>query len=169
MTPPANIAVIVFELSEHRYALPLSDVREVLAIPTIVPLPKAPPIVEGVVNIRGVVVPVMDIRALFRLPAQLPHPADHLLVARAGARLVALRVDRVLGLELMDPHDTQDAAAITPRTEYLVGVARRRDGLVMLHDLGTFLAAAEASDLDDALAGSQSVGASSVASGPAPP
>lgn len=163
MTPAAKIAVVVFELNEHRYALPLADVREVLAVPAIVPLPKAPTIVEGVVNIRGVVVPVMDIRARFRLPAQPPHPADHLLVARAGARLVALRVDQVLGLELMDPHDTQDAAAITPRTEYLVGVARRRDGLVMLHDLGAFLADAEASDLDDALASSPSVGASLVA------
>src|SRR5471032_2888724 len=162
MTPAADIAVVVFELNEQRYALALTDVREVLAIPTIVPLPKAPPIVEGVVNIRGVVVPVMDIRARFRLPAQLPHPADHLLVARAGARLVALRVDRVLGLELVDPHDTQDAAAITPHTAYLVGVARQRDGLVMLHDLGTFLAETEASDLDDELAGSPSVGASSV-------
>ncbi len=163
MTQAAKIAVVVFELNEHRYALPLTDVREVLAIPAIVPLPKAPTIVEGVVNIRGVVVPVMDIRARFRLPAQPPHPADHLLVARAGARLVALRVDQVLGLELIDPHDTQDAAAITPRTEYLVGVARQRDGLVMLQDLGAFLADAEASDLDDALAGSPSVGVLPVA------
>ena len=163
MTPVANVAVIVFELNEHRYALPLTDVREVLAIPTIVPLPKAPSIVEGVVNIRGVVVPVMDIRTRFRLPTRPPHPADHLLVARAGARLVALRVDRVLGLELMDPHDTQDAATITARTEYLVGVVRQRDGLVMLHDLGTFLADAEANDLDDAMAGSPSAASWSVA------
>ena len=83
ITPAAKTAVVVFELNEHRYALPLTDVREVLALPAIVPLPKAPTIVEGVVNIRGVVVPVMDIRARFRLPARPPHPADHLLVARA--------------------------------------------------------------------------------------
>ena len=160
---PATLAVIAFELNEHHYGLPLVDVREVLAVPTIVPLPKAPTIVEGVVNIRGVVVPVMDIRARFRLPAKPPHPADHLLVAWARSRLVALRVDRVVGLEHIDPHAMQDAASITPRAEYLAAVARQCDGLVLLHDLGTFLADAEANDLDDAMAGSPSAASWSVA------
>ena len=123
------------------------------------PLPKAPSIVEGVVNIRGVVVPVIDIRERFRLPARAPHPADHLLVAWAGPRLVALRVDRVLGFLRIDPHDMEDAEAITPRAEYLAGVARQADGLVMLHDLATFLADAEAGDLDQALGAVPSVAA----------
>jgi purine-binding chemotaxis protein CheW len=162
MTRAAPLAIIAFELNERRYGLRLADVREVLALPTIFPLPMAPTIVEGVVNIRGVV-PVMDIRTRFRLSAKAPHPSDHLLVAWAGPRLVALRVDRVLGLESIDPRDMVEAEAITPRADYLVGVARQCDGLVLLHDLGTFLADAEASDLDEALGAAASVAVPSIA------
>lgn len=151
MTLPIYAAIITFELNEHRYGLPLADVCEVLALPTIVPLPKAPMIVEGVINLRGTVVPVMDIRRRFGLPAKAPHPADHLLVAWARARRVALRVDRVVDLQPVDPSDIDEADAISPRAEYLVGVARQRNGLVLLHDLGSFLADAEESELDMAL------------------
>lgn len=151
MTFSGETVIIAFELSGYRYGVLLTEVRELLRIPTIVPLPKAPAIVEGVVNIRGAVVPVMDVRTRFRLPKKPPQPADHLVVTQAGPRVVALRVDRVLGLEHVDPDDIQNPAAITPRAEYLAGVAKHPDGLVLIHDLGTFLADAEARDLDEAL------------------
>lgn len=141
----------VFDLAGCRYGIPLADTREFLRVPSIVLLPKAPLIVEGIVNIRGTVVPVLDLRKRFRLPEKLPHPADHLVVAQAGSRLVALRVDRVLGIEDVDPKDIEDATAITPRAEYVAGVAKLPDGLVLIHDLRTFLADSEARDLDGAL------------------
>src|SRR3989304_2572429 len=97
--------ISVFELSGCRYGVPLADTREFLRLPSIVPLPKAPLIIEGIVNIRGAVAPVLDVRKRFRLPEKPPHPADHLVVAQAGSRMVALRVDRVLGIEDVDPKD----------------------------------------------------------------
>ena len=141
----------VFELSGYRYGVSLADTREVFRTPSIVPLPKGPLIIEGIVNIRGTVIPVLDVRKRFRLPEKPPHPADHLVVAQAGSRLVALRVDRVLGIEDVDSKDIEDAAAITPRMEYVAGVAKLPDGLVLIHDLRTFLADSEARDLDQAL------------------
>lgn len=152
---PASCAtILVFELGEYRYGLPLAAVCEVLPMPSIVPLPKAPSVVEGVVNIRGVVMAVMDIRLRFRLPAKTPHPTDHLLIAWAGRRRVALRVDRVVGLAPIAAHDIQEADVLSTRAEYLVGVARQPDGLVLLHDLDGFLAEAELGDLDAALGAS---------------
>jgi len=145
------ISINVFELFDYRYAIPMADTREIFRVPGIVPLPKAPLCIEGVVNIRGAVIPVLDVRKRFRLPEKAPHPADHLIVAQAGLRLVALRVDRVLGIENVDPTQVEDAAAITPRMEYVAGVAKLPDGLVLIHDLRTFLAESEAWQLDRAL------------------
>lgn len=146
------IRIVVFELSGYRYAIPMADAREFARVPSIVPLPKAPAIVEGVVNIHGKVVPVLDIRKRFRLPEKRAHPMDHLVIAHADRRLVALRVDRVLGVEDVDARDIEDAAAVTPEAEYLTGVAKLADGLVLIHDLRAFLAEAEARELDEALA-----------------
>jgi purine-binding chemotaxis protein CheW len=115
-------------------------------------LPRAPAIVEGAINLRGAVVPVLDIRARFRLAPRQVAPADHLVVAWAGERLVALRADRALDLTRFEPGDVEDARAALPEVGYVSGVAKLSDGLLLIHDLATFLSEAEAEDLDEALA-----------------
>lgn len=147
-----RIEVARFELSGRRYALLLADIREVLRIPSVVPLPKAPAVIEGIVNIRGTVVPVFDVRKRFGLPTKAAHPTDHLVVAQAGSRLVALRVDRVAGVEDVDPKLIEEVAAISSHIEHVAGVVKLRDGLVLLHDLRKFLDDSESRDLDEALA-----------------
>jgi purine-binding chemotaxis protein CheW len=143
--------VIIFEVGICRYGLPVTDVRELVRAPSIVPLPKAPAIIEGIINVRGSVMPVLDIRKRFGLASKASHPADHMIVAHAGPRLVALRIDRALDIAQVDPQDIDDAKAITPRSEYVAGVAKLADGLVLIHDLRTFLTEAEARDVDGAL------------------
>ncbi|MGH7820350.1 MAG: chemotaxis protein CheW [Candidatus Binatia bacterium] len=147
-----SLQILVFEVGGQRYALRSPDVRELVRAVTIVRLPKAPAIVEGIINVRGTVVPVLDIRARFRLPARPAAHTDHLILARAGPRLVALRADRALGLVRVDAKDVDDAAAVIPAAEYVSGVAKLPDGLALIHDLHTFLSEAEAAALDDAIA-----------------
>jgi len=65
---------------------------------TVVPLPKAPAIIEGVINVRGHIVPVVDIRKRSRLPTNAAESTDHIILAWAGKQLVALRVDRATDL-----------------------------------------------------------------------
>ena len=78
------LEIVVFEVGGQQYGLPASDVRELQRAATLTPLPRAPAIVEGVVNLRGAVVPVLDIRSRFRLPPKPMEPTDHFVVARAG-------------------------------------------------------------------------------------
>lgn len=141
----------IFEISGHRYAISLADTQELFRIPSVLPLPKAPAIVEGIVNIRGTVVPVLNLRKRFRLPERPAQPSDHLVLAQAGPRRVAFRVDRVLGLQDVASTDIEDATAIVAHAGYVAGVAKLPDGLVLIHDLRTFLSDAEGRDLDGAL------------------
>jgi len=143
--------VLVFDLGGVRYALPTSDVSELTRAVTIVPLPKAPPIVEGIINVHGRVVPVLDIRARFGLPPRPLSYTDHLIVARAGARVVAVRADRALDLVHVVEQQIEDARHIAPGADYVSGVAKLADGLVLIHDLRTFLQEVEALALDEAL------------------
>lgn len=143
--------IVVFEVGGHRYALPATDVREVVRAVTIVPLPGGPAIVEGVVDVRGTLVPVLDIRARFGLPAAPVSLTDVLVVASAGARVVAIRADAVAGFVRATPAPHQSAEVVS-RAAYVSGVATLDDGLVLVHDLRTFLARAEADAIDRALA-----------------
>jgi len=78
--------LLIFELAGQRYGLAVDDVREVVHAVSISPLPKAPAVVEGVINVRGTVTAVLDIRRRFGHPAKPLAPSDHFVLARAGER-----------------------------------------------------------------------------------
>jgi purine-binding chemotaxis protein CheW len=143
--------IVILEIGNGRFALPSLDVREIQRAVAIVPLPKAPPIVEGLINVHGRLVPVLDVRARFGIPPRLPSIADHFVLARAKERLVALRVDRALDVVRIDTADIDSADATGYGVPYVAGIAKLPGGLVLIHDLGTFLDAAEAATLDEAV------------------
>ena len=150
--------VLVFEVGGIRYALPAAEVREIVRAVTIVPLPTAPAMVEGLINVRGEVVPVLDVRSPFRLPAKPLTHTDHLVLAWAGPRLVAVRADRALDLIRVQPGSIDDARMGGPGADCVAGVATVSDGLVLIHDLRAFLDDAEAAALDNAMATDASPG-----------
>jgi purine-binding chemotaxis protein CheW len=144
-------SVLVFEVGGHRYGLRSGDVREIVRAVSISPLPKAPAIVEGVINVRGEIVAVLDIRERFRLPPKPLEPDDHLVLARIDERLVALRADRALELVSVAAEQIENLEQAVPGAEYVAGVAKLPDGLVLIHDLATFLSPAEAKTLRAAI------------------
>jgi purine-binding chemotaxis protein CheW len=148
---PRTLEVLVFEVGGRTYGLPTVDVRELVRAVAITPLPNAPAVIEGVVNVRGRVLPVLDVRTRFRLPATPLDPSDHFIVASAGPRGVILRVDRATHLALVDEASVQSPETLGPSGTYVAGVAKLEDGLMLIHDLTTFLSAAEAASLDEAL------------------
>lgn len=143
--------ILLFALDGQRYALWADDVRELLRAVAIVPLPRAPRIVEGVINLRGRIVPVLDFRGRFGLPRKDVEPSDHLIVAAVGSRLVAIRVDRALDLVPIRFDRGQLEELRAAGAAGLAGVARLPDGLALIHDLAVFLSADENAALEGAL------------------
>ena len=148
--PVSTREVLVFEVEGCTYGLPTRDVREIVRAVRITPLPNAPDAIEGVVDVRGSVLPVLDVRARFQLPAKPLDPSDHFIVASAGARGVILRVDRATHLALVDESAAHTEVG-TANPAYMKGVAQLDDGLVLIHDVAAFLSAAESASLDEAL------------------
>lgn len=143
--------LLLFELGRQRVGLRLADVREVARAVLIASLPGAPEIVEGVVDVRGRLVPVLDVRARFGLPPKPLELTDHLVILQAGERLVALRVDGALDLGTVGDADWHELTSEVPCGRWLAGAARTPAGLVVIYDLSSFLTDAEAAALDRAL------------------
>lgn len=142
----------MFELATNRYALSAKSVRELVRAVSIAPLPNAPPIIEGVINVRGALVPVLDIRKRFGLPALENAPSHHLILAEAGGRTVALRVDRANELVTVAAADIVPADQTIAGVGIVSGLARMPDGVLVIHDLERFLSLAEAKATESALA-----------------
>lgn len=154
-TASQPIGVVVFEIDGQRYGLKATHVREVLAAVVPVPLPGGPQIVRGVINVRGQVRPVVDLRARLRLRRKEMSLTDHLIVASAGAHVVVLPVDRAIERVDLERVQIEDDFGLAT-TPCVAGVAKLSDGLVFIHDLDRFLSSAEAQQLEEALAGSSS-------------
>ncbi|HAO92406.1 MAG: hypothetical protein A2X99_00045 [Deltaproteobacteria bacterium GWB2_55_19] len=145
--------LLVFSLDALRCALSLSVVERVIPALKVSPLPNAPAAVRGVVNVRGRLIPVFDIRLRFNLPGRDVSPYDRLIFVRAGARTVALIADSVEGVAVCDEKDVVDPGEIVQGLTHIEGVAKLNDGVALIHDVARFLSIEEEKALDEALGG----------------
>src|SRR4051812_38906239 len=144
---PTSAQFLAFTIANQRFAIRTDDVVEIIRAVRLARLPKAPPVIEGVMDLRGKVIPVLDVRTRFRLPPKALEPSDHFIIARAKARVIGIRVDRALDVLMLSESDVAAIGTVAPTSEYVAGVARLVDGLVLIHDLATFLSEAEAQEL----------------------
>ena len=132
--------------------LPAMAVQQIVRAVAIMPLPGAPPILEGAVNVRGAVVGVVDVRARLGFPARPLDPEQFLVLVTAGSRTLAIRVDEVDDLVDVSDADVHAQSELWPALRQLSGLAARPDGVLAIYDVEAFVSQAEAEALDAALA-----------------
>jgi purine-binding chemotaxis protein CheW len=135
--------LVVFTLDEDRWALPVRAVERVLPMVAVSPLPRAPRITLGVINVHGTALPVLDLRLRLGRPPRAPEVDAHMVVARTARRLVVLPVDRVLGVQEVSRSAVAAPAAVLPGTGLVSGIVTLPDGLILIQDLDAFLSLEE--------------------------
>ena len=145
-------SIVTFVLDGLRYALYLSVLERVVRAVEITPLPKAPDIVVGIINVQGRIIPVVNIRKRFRLPPREMTLNDQFIIARTSARPLAMIVDSVQGI--IEYHEDMliSPDEIVAGIEYIDGIVKLQDGMVLIHDLEKFLSLKEGRSLDRAMA-----------------
>ncbi len=143
--------LVVFVLDGQRYALFLSAVERVVRAVEVTPLPAAPEIVLGMIDVGGCIVPVFDIRKRFHLPEKEMNVNDHLIIARTGRQKVALLADSVSATMEVPAGEIVHSSKILPQMEYVDGVAKLEGGMVLIHDLDKFLSLEEENALDEVM------------------
>jgi len=146
-----SASLAVFTLDEQPFALRLSAVERVIHAVEVTPLPTAPALVLGVINVQGQVVPAFDLRRRLRLPERDISPNDQLIIARTKQRTVALVVDTVSGVVDCPGEEIIPAEKIFRNLEYVGGILKLEDGLILIHDLDQFLSLEEEQMLEEAM------------------
>ena len=142
---------VAFTLDEGHYALDLSAVERIIQTVEITLLPEAPDIILGIINIKGKIIPVVNIRRRFRLSEKDIEPTNRLIIAHTLKRTVALVVDVVLGV-IETPEDrVVQTDTVLPGMDYVQGVVKMEDGMILIHDLNKFLSLEEEKTLDTAI------------------
>lgn len=143
--------LVVFTLDGQRYALHLSSVKRVIPVVELTPLPQAPDIILGIIDVRGEILPVVNIRKRFRLPERELDLGDQIVLGKTSRRSVALVVDAVTGVIEHQTEKLVIADDILPDLNYIAGVVKLEDGIILIHDLDKFLSLGEEEVFDGAL------------------
>jgi purine-binding chemotaxis protein CheW len=146
---PSSIAL--FRLAGRPCAVAATAVVEILAAVAVTPLPRQPAYIAGVVDLRGTIVPVLDLRVRFGIPARPMELSDRLIVIRASGRLLMLWVDDVEAFAPVDLTTWNGAGGLVTGDPGLAGVVASSDGVTAIYDVDAFVAQCEADAVFDAV------------------
>ena len=141
--------LVVFDLSTESYGVDIGAVREIIRLQDITKVPRTPEFVEGVINLRGKVIPVVDLRKRFGLPAEKESKENRIVVVDIGAQDIGVIVDAVTEVLRIATESVEPPASVitTADSEYLLGIAKLDSRLIILLDLERVLTEAEHSSL----------------------
>ena len=142
---------VLFTLDNHQFALYLSDVERIALAVEITPLPNAPGIVSGMINVRGKIIPVVNIRKRFGFPDREIELENHFIIGRTTKRSVAILVDRVTDIVEIPEQKIVEQRNILPGIEYVQGVVKLEGDIVLINNLEKFLSIKEEKTLHRAI------------------
>ena len=137
--------VLVFVLGTEEYGVDILKVQEIRGYEKVTPIPKAPPYLKGIVNLRGVIVPLVDMRVRFALPDPRYDSTTVVVILRVSGRVIGLVVDAVSDVVQLAPRDVKDAPGLgsVVDSSFLAGLATRDERMILLLDIEKLLSSGE--------------------------
>ncbi len=150
-TREATREVLVFVLGKEEYGVDILKVQEIRGYEKVTALPAAPDYLKGVVNLRGVIVPVIDLRVKFGMANPAYDALTVVVILRIGARVIGIVVDGVSDVIRLAPGDVKAAPELGTLVDssYLAGLATLDERMILLVDIEKFLSSGELKLLGD--------------------
>lgn len=137
--------LVVFELDREFYGVDIGAVNTIIRMQDVTQIPRTPDFVEGVINLRGSIIPVIDLRKRFGMPIGEITKASRIVVVEASGQLIGMIVDAVVEtLRLpMDAIEPPSPVVTSTVCDYIRGVGKQENRLVILLDIEKVLTAKE--------------------------
>lgn len=133
----AKTKYLTFSLGSEEYALDILKVREIIGLLPVTPVPQTPERLRGVINLRGKVIPVVDLRASFGMASRDDDPKTCIIVVLVEDGLMGLLVDTVRSVVDVADDQIEPPPPVVGRlrVDYVLGMAKAADGLKILVDV----------------------------------
>jgi purine-binding chemotaxis protein CheW len=147
-----DLQVVGFRIGNETFGVLIASVREIVRVPEITAVPSAPETVEGVINLRGKIIPVMDLRKRFGHTDVQPDKKNRILVVELESKLVGLIVNAASEVLKIPPSDIEPPGSVFPEGEsnYVTGVGKLKGRLIILLDVSKLLHKQEVKRLEEA-------------------
>ena len=144
--------VVGFRIGNETYGVRIGSVREIVRVPEITIVPNAPEAIEGVINLRGKIVPVMDLRKRFGNVGIQPDKKNRILVVELESRLLGLIVSSASEVLKIPPSEIEPPGTVFAEGEssYVTGVGKLKGRLIILLDIARLLRQPEFKKFEEA-------------------
>ncbi|MDE2571728.1 MAG: purine-binding chemotaxis protein CheW [bacterium] len=145
-----TIQVVSFSLGKEEYGVDIAQVQEINRMVQITHVPRAPHFMEGVINLRGQLIPIIDLRARFDMPRAEHTKNTRIVVTDIGTKRVGMVVDAVSEVLRLPVEQVEEAPEMISGvdTEYIRGVGKLGDRLIIMLDLQRVISASEKRELE---------------------
>lgn len=145
-----EVQLACFRVGDALYAIDILRIKEIIRPLKLTPIPKAPAFVEGVVNLRGAVIPIVDLRKRFDVAELSQTRTTRVIICSVSGKIIGLVVDEVAEVRRYARHEVRPAPQFIKGkgAEFFLGVCRRGEELIMVLDLERILSSGERIDLD---------------------
>ncbi len=146
-----DLQVVGFRIGTETFGVRIGAVREIVRVPEITAVPSAPNTVEGVINLRGKIIPVMDLRKLFGNADLQPDKRNRILVVELDNKLVGLIVNAASEVLKIPPSEIAAPGSVFAEGEssYVTGVGKLKDRPIILLDISKLLHRQEFKQLEE--------------------
>ncbi len=147
-----TIQVVSFKLGSEEYGVDIAQVQEINRMVSITHVPRAPKFMEGVINLRGQLIPIIDLRTRFEM-ARAEHTKNtRIVVTEIGTKRVGMVVDSVSEVLRLNTDAIEPAPEMMTGvdTEYIRGVGKIEDRLIILLDLARIISSGEKREMETA-------------------
>jgi len=144
--------VVGFRIGNETYGVRIGSVREIVRVPEITSVPNAPDAIEGVINLRGKIIPVMDLRKRFGIEAVQPDKKNRILVVELENKLLGLIVSSASEVLKIPPSEIAAPGTVFAEGEssYVTGVGKLKGRLIILLDIARLLRQPEFKKFEEA-------------------
>jgi purine-binding chemotaxis protein CheW len=133
--------LVAFTLGGETYGIDIAAIQEIIRLPEITPIPRTAPDVEGVINLRGKIVPIVDLRARLGLSSVGRTASSRVIVVQVGESTVGLIVDGVTGVLHLPTSSIEPPSELVSAIDenHIRGVGKAGDALIILLNVDTIL------------------------------
>jgi purine-binding chemotaxis protein CheW len=144
---------VTFRLGGEHYGIDILKVQEIRGYEQPTTIANSPPFIKGVINLRGVIVPILDLRVKFRMPEVKYDEFTIVIILNVASRVVGVVVDSVsmLSLDADTIRPTPEFASSTFDTKYISGLADHEDGMLIMLDIERLMTSSDMALVDAAM------------------
>jgi purine-binding chemotaxis protein CheW len=131
-----NLRYLCFNLGHEEFAIPLLSIKEVIGMPDVTPIPQSPPHFLGIMNLRGQVISILDLRQKLTIkPSNVEDPS--VMILDLPNYKLGVVVDQVNSVQMISADDVSEKPTIdtSKNHEYVSGVFRKAEKLILLIDI----------------------------------